>query len=245
MHIGVIPARAGSKRFPGKNRAILNGKSLWRISAQKSTETMDRTIVNSDDRMVEVQNALKANSVEFYQRPEDLCGDDVRIDEVLLEMVDTLDLDDNDFIHLFQPTSPFTRKITIQRGKELLESNDNADSVQSVFPIPNVLHAYSQRIRKQGGYVEFAYPAERSARFNSQRKPEHYSFAGYVAFRVGSLRKYGNIWGEVSIGIQAEAIETVDIDTREDLENAIRLTRTDVRGESCISSSIRGLGATV
>ena len=95
------------------------------------------------------------------------------------------------------------------------------------------------------GYIKFKFPSMRSARFNSQRKPEHYSFAGYVAFRVGSLRKYGNIWGEVSIGIQAEAIETVDIDTREDLENAIRLTETDVRGEASISSTIRGLGATV
>ena len=95
------------------------------------------------------------------------------------------------------------------------------------------------------GVVEFAYPEERAKHYNSQRKPTHYSFAGYVAFRVGSLRKYGNIWGEKSIGIEAEAIEGIDIDTREDLENAIRLTRTDVRRETCVSTADGGFEPSV
>ncbi|MCP3681619.1 MAG: hypothetical protein GY861_02920 [bacterium] len=223
MHIGVIPARAGSQRFVGKNRAELNGTMLWEIAVNKSLIVMDRTIINTDDEHIQPENC------ERYKRPKYLS--DGRIDDVLLEMANTLELEDTDYLHLFQPTNPFTEIETIKTGRNFLEHLLYLDSVQSTRKVPNIYHAYSQRIIKDG-FIRFAYPEERNKCFNSQLKPNHYVFAGYVACKVGSLREYNSIWGYESIGIPASQIEMVDIDTREDLESAIRLTATKVcRGE--------------
>mgnify|MGYP001569035912 CR=1 FL=1 len=49
--IGVIPARYGSKRFPGKPLAILNGKPLihWVYEKAMKSRYLDRVIVATDD----------------------------------------------------------------------------------------------------------------------------------------------------------------------------------------------------
>ena len=227
MHIGVIPARAGSKRFPGKNRAELGGVPLWRMAVDKSLQSMNRTIVNTDDQDIE-EKIFKP--VEFYWRPKDLRdGQSYRIDDVLIEMVrhSSWSIKDEDIIHLFQCTSPFVSRGTIEAGIKVFTDYPDADSVQSLCEVSNTLHAYSQRVYRDG-YVRFAFPSEREVHFNSQAKPAHYSFAGYVACRVSSLLKHNNIWGEKAVGLSVNPLEMTDIDTEEDLKFA----------EACINSRV-------
>ena len=221
MHIGIIPARAGSKRFPGKNRAKLNGKPLWLIAYKKATENLDKYYVNTDDPGI--LPAFK-EIPPIYERPKHLRdGMSYRIDDVLIEMAKTLKFDKNDILHLLQPTNPFVSHETIQKGKNA--DWEKIDSVQSIWKVPNTLHAYSQR-KKNGDFLEFVFPELRNKYFNSQRKPDFYSFGGYVACKVGSLFKYNNIWGKRSVGIEIPFIETIDIDTAEDLKHAEQLART-------------------
>jgi CMP-N-acetylneuraminic acid synthetase len=197
MHIGVVPARAGSKRFPGKNRAKLNGMALWIHAVDKSLEFLDLTYVNSDDKEIKFASE---ESHFFYTRPKHLRdGQSYRIDDVLIEMAQTLKWKDDDVIHLLQPTNPFTSRVTILKGKNA--AWDYLDSVQSIWRVPNTLHAYSQRVVVDDE-VKFVFPDMREKHYNSQRKPNFYSFAGYVACKVGSLLKYNNIWGERSLGIE-------------------------------------------
>jgi CMP-N-acetylneuraminic acid synthetase len=226
MHIGVIPARAGSKRFPGKNRAKLNGAELWRIAVEKSAQTTEITITNTDDKRI-----FEKGIIRFvrYERPEHLRNGAARIDDVLIEMATTLKWKPDDIIHLLQPTNPFVSIKTILKGRELFkwreETKSPVDSVQSVWKVPNTLHAYSQRMIINGN-VEFMFPELRSRHYNSQKKPDFYAFAGYVACKVGSLLNYNNIWGKRSLGIEVNQIEAIDIDTVEDLEFAERLAGT-------------------
>lgn len=234
-HIGIIPARAGSKRFPGKNRALLGGVELWRIAVDKSLRVMDRTIVNTDDDLIVPDDIyppspFRGGTCERYERPEHLRdGQSYRIDDVLIEMAQTLKFDDDDVIHLFQCTNPLLRIETVMAFYSILKGEypqphdhyDDTDSVQSICKVPNTLHAYSQRIIEGSMHhrslVKFAYPEERNAHFNSQSKPDHWYFAGYIACRVGSLLKHGNIWGEKSIGFSVNNVEAMDIDTEVDL----------------------------
>lgn len=213
MHIGIIPARAGSTRFPGKNRAKLGNIPLWKIGVNKSLKLLDKTIVNTDDDLILMSGA----KCMFYLRPGHLRdGTSYRIDDVLIDMAKTLNFDDSDIIHLFQPTNPFIGISTVLAGKEAF--NEDIDSVQSIWKVPNTLHAYSQR-KIDNGFVEFA-DRRRDGAYNSQRKPDYYAFAGYVACKVRSLFQHGNIWGEKSVGIEVNQIEAIDIDTKEDYEFA-------------------------
>ncbi len=213
MNIGVIPARAGSKRFPGKNRAKLAGIPLWKRACGLAFKFMDRTIVNTDDPEI-----LKDTLFEKYVRPEHLRDGVCRIDDVLIEMVETLKFKSDDVVYLFQPTSPLTDPATVLAAITSMEDWPEADSVQSVYRVSNTFHSYSQRIFIDG-WVNFAFPELRMEHFNSQKKPDHYVFAGFVGCRVKAFLKNKNIWGTKSLGIIAGPNELMDIDTEEDLKN--------------------------
>ena len=165
---------------------------------------------------------FKAMGCLVHKRPFDLTdGLSYRIDDVLLDFVNNSD-EVAEYIHLVQCTSPFVSADHIYQGKAgFLWGLDNLiDSVQLVTRIDNAHHAFSQRRIREWGTIHFCYPHEREECFNSQKKPNRYAFAGYVAFATRSLQEHGNIWGKVSLPIVGDRNCGVDIDTPEDLEYA-------------------------
>ena len=54
MNIAIIPARGGSKRIPGKNIKIFNGKPIisWSIKCAKKTKIFDQIITSTDDKKI-------------------------------------------------------------------------------------------------------------------------------------------------------------------------------------------------
>lgn len=100
--LAVIPARAGSKRCPGKNIRPFRGKPLilWAIEEAKKSKYIDRLIFSSDcPKMLN----LAADHCEINRRPDELAGDDVLNEEVLRALVAERLFD---WVVLLQPTSP-------------------------------------------------------------------------------------------------------------------------------------------
>ena len=62
--IAIIPARAGSKRLPGKNKKVLAGKPLiqWTIEAAQQADYIDEIVVSTDCK--EIQNLAKSLGVD-------------------------------------------------------------------------------------------------------------------------------------------------------------------------------------
>jgi NDP-sugar pyrophosphorylase family protein len=74
--LAVIPARAGSKRVPGKNAKEIAGRPLiaWTIEASRGASRVDRTIVSTEDlKLAEIARKYHAD-VPFI-RPYDLAND--------------------------------------------------------------------------------------------------------------------------------------------------------------------------
>lgn len=97
--IFLIPARAGSKRLPGKNKRAFCGLPLWEWSlatASRIASPGDSIIVSTDDW--ELQDTAYG-----VGRRADLCGDDSTTQE-LIEYTWGLYADES--ICLLQPTSP-------------------------------------------------------------------------------------------------------------------------------------------
>jgi CMP-2-keto-3-deoxyoctulosonic acid synthetase len=88
--VGVIPARGGSKRLPGKNlHAVLDRPMLtWVIDAALASGRIDATrlVVSSDDAAI--LDAAAANGVVALRRPDELAGDDVWTEPVLRHAVE-------------------------------------------------------------------------------------------------------------------------------------------------------------
>jgi len=76
MRLGVIPARGGSKRIPGKNIRRFCGKPMiaWSIEAARNSGVIDRLLVSTDDE--EVARVAREYGAETpFLRPAELADD--------------------------------------------------------------------------------------------------------------------------------------------------------------------------
>lgn len=122
-YIVVIPARAGSKRFPNKNIFLLNGKPLISHSVEYALQYFQKNDiwVNTDSDLIrkEVDNY----NINIHKRPMDLGGDKISTLEVLKEQVELLISKDVNFdaVILLQPTSPLRPAKLIHDAINLFE----------------------------------------------------------------------------------------------------------------------------
>ena len=105
MILGLILARGGSKRIPGKNVRTLGTQPLliWTITAGHYSKC-DVLAVSSEDR--EIQTLARRCGVEVIERPEELATDEISSYPAMLHALDSLE-ETFDYLCLLQPTSPF------------------------------------------------------------------------------------------------------------------------------------------
>lgn len=104
--LGVIPARGGSKRLPGKNLLPVAGRPMiaWAVEAARGSRYIDRLIVSTDDAAI--ADAARELGVEVpFLRPAALSGDTATSEDVLIHALDALG-GDFTLAVLSQPTSP-------------------------------------------------------------------------------------------------------------------------------------------
>lgn len=130
----IIPARGGSKRFPGKNTALLNGKPLvaYAIDVAKESGVFDTVCVTSDDPAV--LTIARERGVDIvHDRPADLATDTAQLRTVCLRLLEELAAEGKsyDSFALLVPVSPLRTAAQIRAAAKLLQSSD-ADTVLSV-----------------------------------------------------------------------------------------------------------------
>jgi len=112
--IGLIPARGGSKRFPGKNVHKINNKMLYEFTLESAVDVCDSVYISTDIEMI-INNE---NRVKIIQRPEYLCQDTSTMEQVVAHAIS--EIPDEDFILvLLQPTSPMRTKHTIRSALDI------------------------------------------------------------------------------------------------------------------------------
>lgn len=131
--LAIIPARAGSKRVPGKNKRDFQGKPLiaWTIEAALSSQLMSEVVVSTDDCEIAKIAASYGAKVPFI-RPDELCTDTAKTSDCVMHALNFYAEQQVcfDYIVLLQPTSPLRSVKHIQQAIALLDEN-KADAVVS------------------------------------------------------------------------------------------------------------------
>ena len=122
--LGIIPARGGSKRFPGKNIKMLNGRPLidYIIRTGLEINKLNKLIVSTDS--IEILKVAARSGAEIpFLRPKELGLDTTTGIEVMCHAILEIEKQLGHFLDIvvyLQPTSPFTTVETINQCIELL-----------------------------------------------------------------------------------------------------------------------------
>jgi CMP-N,N'-diacetyllegionaminic acid synthase len=140
--LGIVPARAGSKRVPRKNVRLLGGKPLvsWVLEAGLAARSLDRLVVSSDDD--EVLGLAHAHGVEGIRRPAELATDTAPAIDYVRHVLGTHPAD---VIVILQPSSPLTLPADIDATVDLLQAT-GADSAVSVVKLDHAIHPVKLKV---------------------------------------------------------------------------------------------------
>lgn len=209
--IAIIPARAGSKRIPGKNKLLLAGIPLIMHTiryAKIKGEFIDRIIISTDDP--EIEAIALAEGVEVVKRPKDITGDEATTVSAMKHVLESLQEEVENVI-LMQPTNPLRPKNLLKAAFKKFEEG-NYDSLMTI----------TRSFQKFGKiennkFVPFNY---KMGQRSQDLEPLYYE-NGLLYITKASLILKEKILGENNFPfIVDHPFAKVDIDHQEDLEYA-------------------------
>ena len=240
MTLGVIPARYGSTRFPGKALAKINGKPLVELvwERAKKAKRLDRLVVATDDRRI--LETVRRFGGEAVMTASDLVSGTDRVWEVTKETTAQL-------IVNIQGDEPLITPMMVDRLVEALEQEPKAQMATLRFPMktakgytqPNVVKVVTDR---DGWALYFSRSPIPACREERRLPALWYKHIGLYAYRRKLLEQFVR-WGasalEIAEGLeQLRALEhgvrikvldspgdTVGVDTPEDLERVESLLK--------------------
>lgn len=137
-HIGIVPARGGSKRLPRKNIRIIAGKPLLAWTAQAALASkLERVILSTDDE--EIASVGRSHGLDVpFLRPAAIADDATPMLLVLMHLIDWLEASGTrpSSLVLLQPTSPLRLPRHIDEAIALFD-RQKAETVVSVTDVPN------------------------------------------------------------------------------------------------------------
>ncbi len=150
--VGLIPARAGSRRLPGKNLATLDGRPLLAYTCQAATAAGVLTAVYVNTDSPEIAAVAEQNGVPCpVLRPDHLATDQTPTRLANLFLMDFLAQRGERYeaVMVLQPTSPLRSPEDIQAAWRLFEEHAPCQVV-SVSPL--VPESWAGRIGRDGGF---------------------------------------------------------------------------------------------
>jgi N-acylneuraminate cytidylyltransferase len=222
--IAIIPARAGSKGLPGKNTALIEGKSLVQLAIESalSIPEITRVVVTSDD--VSVQNIASDLGAEVVVRPAGLAQDNSPIESAILHALAELNLDptSTDVLTVIQPTSPL-------RDKQLLATSISNfiknGSQGSLFGVVEVEHHPAKMLVVNG---EFVVPFTKVEDLSAPRQQLDRVVRQSGSIYITNLQQFlslGTLFINPVGWVAVSGAEAIDIDTAQDLALAQKTAR--------------------
>lgn len=212
-YITIIPARGGSKRFPGKNIHELNGLPLICHSIEYSLDNANihRTYVSTDNDAI--KKISRAAGAEIIDRPDELAGDFATSASVMRHAVEYLIKNevDFDYVILLQVTNPLRPADLMDRAIDIIETGH----YDSLFTV-------SRSEKKLGKIIDGRFtPWNYTFGMRSQDMEPLYYENGLLYITSKELLLQEIIEGEDAYPLVVDhPFGGVDIDTKEDFEYA-------------------------
>ena len=220
--LGIIPARAGSKRIADKNIKPLNNKPLIQYSIDSAIKAsgIDKVIVSTDNP--NYANLARSLGAEVpFHRPDELSNDTAPDKPVLQHALSWLKNNENyipDAVAMLRPTAPFRSTHLINEVIEKFKV-EQPDSIRTVSKAEGVHHPYWMYTMGENGE---AVPLDKEKNadqfFQSQMLPPVYRLNGVldiIACRVIE-NPSDSMYGDNMRLFETDPLVSMDIDTEYD-----------------------------
>jgi CMP-N-acetylneuraminic acid synthetase len=218
--LGIIPARGGSKRVPGKNIRPLAGKPLiaWTIETALASTLLDKVIVSTD--APEIAEIARSYGAEVpFLRPAELAQDDTPDRPVYQHAIEWLAKEQDfcpDLVVWLRPTVPLRLPLDIDEAVKTLRSTQGS-SVRSVSAVEH--HPYWMKTLSGENKLAPLIPgADEYNYYQRQLLPPVYRLNGAVEVtRYEHIMHSDKLYGDDMRGYVMPPERSIDIDTEEDI----------------------------
>ena len=222
--LGIIPARAGSKRLKNKNLLELAGKPLinWTIEAALTSNILSKVVVSTDCPQIMSVSKHAGADVPFL-RPTELSTDKSSPVEVVFHALDFYDKNKNlqfDYIMLLQPTSPFRNKNHVKKAFEMMQKSKSTSCVSVTLSACNPNWMFWLNFKGKGmSPILEEFKAERS-----QDSRSAYSLNGAIYIcKTEQFKKHRKFIFASTKPFIMDKEDSIDIDTIEDFNRAKKI----------------------
>lgn len=221
--LGIIPARGGSKRLPGKNKKEFLGRSLVErtVDGALASGVFDKLIVLTDDMEIAELGERAGADVPFLE-PAELATDTSYIFDGVRYTLERLRREQGyttPWFMLLEPTSPGRQVRHIHEVAEIISRHDDIDSVAGVSETPGLFHPI-RALAMGSDFSLVRHDGEllKNVIRRTQEAPKSYYINGVVyAFKTQNLfSESPSLWGERVYGYFVDQKYAMDIDTHED-----------------------------
>ena len=223
--IAIIPARSGSKGVINKNIRKLGNKTLIEYAVDVALSSgIDDVYISTDSAEYE-KIAIDKGAKSIGLRSKDLSGDNTKIVDVVIDLLDKLKLQKQEFnyVLLLQPTSPQRNKDEINQILQLIKNNQ-ADAIVSLSKLEEP-HPYKLKVINQGKVIPFINSSD--SEVSRQNHPAVYRLTGaYYLIKKDILYKERTFLPVNTIPFITPNV--VNIDTEDDLIYANYLYEKDL-----------------
>jgi N-acylneuraminate cytidylyltransferase len=217
--LAIIPARAGSKRLPGKNHKIFHGKPLieWTIKSALDSRYIDEIVITSNDKSV-LDIGSSFNGVSCIDRAEEISGDKASSVEVVVDVLKTRSY--FEYFILLQPTSPLRGATHIDEALTYTFKNFAPSCVSLCSAIGKSDAMYQFRTKNNIELINKKLIAKKQSSIDISSA---YILNGAIYInKVSTFLEKRAFVGIETIGYVMNTLKSVDIDTIEDFNLAER-----------------------
>ncbi len=217
--IAIIIARGGSKRIPRKNIREFCGSPIIKYSIESaiSSGCFDEVMVSTDDDEI-AKIARKYGAKTPFTRSEKNSDDYATTADVLLEVLSEYKKIGKEFDKLccIYPTAPFITAEKIANAMEILQNNDDCDSV---LPVVKYSYPIQRSLKISDNKLQMNWPENYSKR--SQDLEDTYHDAGQLyCLKISDFLKNKILFTAKTMPIIVSELEVQDIDNEEDWQIA-------------------------
>ena len=228
--LGIIPARAGSKRVKNKNFRNFAGTTLTDLAIQQALSAMllDKVVLTSDNAKAKSIGSKYADLI-VIERPKSISLDHSPAIEYQLHALEYMKKEYDqtfDLVVVIQPSSPFRSGKDIDDTIRLLKNNPHSDSAVSVSKLSHMLHPHKLKTMKGNQLIPFL--KDEKDKTSAEILPKIYvrNCAVYV-FKVSNIID-GVQLGLNSIGFVMPEETAIDINSNNDFMYAEYIFKKNV-----------------